>query len=913
MDKRREQQARTESKTRAVVRINISLQSGDYSRALDLLRGVAAEFPNDAELSELEKLAQDGIQRTAEANRLITESQELFAQQKFAKAIQLLREAYALDKNNALARSILANALVEHAQSIVDTDWWEAETLANEALVLNPAHPTAKTIPSLILDKKKAGSVDEWVAQTSKLQAAGNLSAALSQIAEGFAVFPHEPRLLQIQDAIQRDHSTQRRQARRRDLDELRRMSGEIDGVADAVSKNKLAERVRAMTVKHSTDGEILSVANALLLRLGQVGVVQKNAAASPDREGATLNDSAPASGAAKASLAALDLSPTIPVLPKQAPPIPTPLGSAPAAAAPVSKPPVRSVPPVVVSPVVAPPVVPPVVVQPVVTPPDIVAPDVVPPSKVPATPAKPQPRPPQTASVPVAEPAAPAAKVRSPSSQPKQPARSNSTTLIVAAAAATVVVAAIFFFARKHQAPPVAKGPVAAPTISAPAPSNPAVSAPAVMAPPVATPAQIAPEPSGAASQPTSDTAAGRVTPEDQPPAQVQGHDLGTLIVVADQDNARVFLNGKPQRQLTQGGQLRLPNLELKDYVVQVSKSGFQDPPPQKIRIRGGEQARLSFNLQPHLRLASLTIQGGIPGTTVLVDQATVGTIQPDGTLSVSTVNPGDHTVQLRKERFKPRQFKKHFVVGGAISLAAADAALEAVPSELKITFTPADAKVVIAKTGVLPTMVSSGVALNLAAGTYTLTARNPDSFTRYATFEVLGGQSKNLDLSLAPNGMSKWEDPGAWKHEGDAFIRKGGDFVLYGVAPTSGTFVLSAMLLKGHLLQWVVNYTDPKNYVLFQMDDNGFHRTVIHNGAKSDEVIVPDKSDKKSFRTLHIRVSSTEIVHQIKHGDRWVALDRWTQPGGNLGAGKFGFYIPGNDEVALSGFAHYVDLNIR
>src|SRR6202011_4643726 len=166
--------------------------------------------------------------------------------------------------------------------------------------------------------------------------------------------------------------------------------------------------------------------------------------------------------------------------------------------------------------------------------------------------------------------------------------------------------------------------------------------------------------------------------------------------------------------------GQLRLPNLELKDYVVQVSKSGFQDPPQQKIRIRKGEQARLIFSLQPQPRLASLTIQGGAPETTVLIDQTLVGAIQPDGTLSVSTVNPGDHTVELRKERFKPRQFKKHFFAGGTISLAGADAALEALPGELKITFTPADASVVIVK-GDLLKIVSSGVPLNLAAGTYT------------------------------------------------------------------------------------------------------------------------------------------------------------------------------------------------
>jgi hypothetical protein len=95
--------------------------------------------------------------------------------------------------------------------------------------------------------------------------------------------------------------------------------------------------------------------------------------------------------------------------------------------------------------------------------------------------------------------------------------------------------------------------------------------------------------------------------------------------------------------------------------------------------------------------------------------------------------------------------------------------------------------------------------------------------------------------------------------------------------------------------------------------MDDKNFYRTVIRNGEKNDEVIVPDKGDKKSFRMLLIRVSPTEIVHQIKHGDSVTVLDRWTQPGDNLALGKFGFYIPGNDQVALSSFAHYVELNIR
>jgi len=229
-----------------------------------------------------------------------------------------------------------------------------------------------------------------------------------------------------------------------------------------------------------------------------------------------------------------------------------------------------------------------------------------------------------------------------------------------------------------------------------------------------------------------------------------------------------------------------------------------------------------------------------------------------------------------------------------------------------LKITFIPANASVALVK-GDLLKVVSSGAPVNLPPGSYTLTARTAERFTRSSAIEIVAGQSKNLFLSLAPNGMSRWEDPGAWKQEKDSFIRKGGDFVLYGVVPTSGTFVFSAMPTKGRTLQWVINYTDSRNYILFQMDDNGFTRTVIRNGTKTDEIKVADRGEKKSFRTLQIRVTPTEIDHQIKHGNSWSVLDRWTQSGVNLSLGKFGFYIPGNEQIALSGFSHYGDLNTR
>lgn len=906
MEKQRDQQASAEFKTTLVEQINLCLHSGDYSRSLELLRSAAAEFPNDAELSELEKLAQDGVKRGTEASRLITESQELFAERKSAEAIQLLRKAHELDKNNALARAILANALVEHAHSLIETDWREAEMLAKQALDLNPSHPTAKTIRSLILDRKKGSPVEEWVAQASKLQSSGDLFAALARVEEGMDIYPNNPKLLQVQDAIQRDQNLRRRQARRRDLEDLRRMELEIDAAADDAAKKTLADRIQRMAANYWTDGEIISVANALLHRLGLVSPVS-----SGSHHAAVIFNVPPRNRPKPARTNGSEV-PLSPPSPNPVAPGNLPTGIPPS----IAEPTVAALSPA-----------PSVSLLESVALPSTVAPAVGSKRKI-ATPlAEARIAPPPAAATPAIEPSAPAAKVASPAAPPKQLAKSNSKTLLLVSSAAIVLlaVAATFFFARKHQAPSVAQTPAAAPpAVSAPVVSTPAVSVPANSAPALASPAADAPptsETSPPAPSISSDAAAQKMAvdertrndqPRDaQPPAE-STNNLGTLVVVTGQNDAKVFLNGKLQPQLTRAGQLRLPNLEHNDYVVQISKNGFQDPPPQKIHIRNGELGRVVFNLQPLPRLASLAIQGGAPGTTVLVDQTLVGTIQPDGSLSVSTVNPGDHTVELRKEKFKPRQFKKHFVAGGTVSLAAVDAALEAAAGELKITYSPPDATVALVK-GDLLKIVGNGVLLNLAPGTYTLTARTAERFTRSSTLEVVAGQSKTVDLSLAPNGMSKWDDAGAWRHEGDSFIRKGGDFVLYGVVPTSGTFVFSAVPTKGRILQWVLDYRDPKNYILFQMDDKAFYRTVIRNGEKRDEIIVPDKDDKKSVRTIQIRVGPAEIIHEVKQGNSWTVLDRWMQPGTNLSLGKFGFYLSGSDQVVLSSFSHYADLNIR
>ena len=85
------------------------------------------------------------------------------------------------------------------------------------------------------------------------------------------------------------------------------------------------------------------------------------------------------------------------------------------------------------------------------------------------------------------------------------------------------------------------------------------------------------------------------------------------------------------------------------------------------------------------------------------------------------------------------------------------------------------------------------------------------------------------------------------------------------------------------------------------------------VRNGQKLSDAKIPHKSEKKALRSLQVHITPTEIIHQIKVGENWVVLDRWTQPGVNLAAGRIGFFLPGGDQISLLSFGRYADLNLH
>jgi len=97
-------------------------------------------------------------------------------------------------------------------------------------------------------------------------------------------------------------------------------------------------------------------------------------------------------------------------------------------------------------------------------------------------------------------------------------------------------------------------------------------------------------------------------------------------------------------------------------------------------------------------------------------------------------------------------------------------------------------------------------------------------------------------------------------------------------------------------------VNYKDDKNYDLFQLEDKNLVRTQVVNGKKFEPVKIPHSIKTKDYVSVMITVTAGSIIHKF-YEKEWQDVDKWERPGGGL-QGKFGFHVPGKDQIGVSDF---------
>lgn len=395
----------------------------------------------------------------------------------------------------------------------------------------------------------------------------------------------------------------------------------------------------------------------------------------------------------------------------------------------------------------------------------------------------------------------------------------------------------------------------------------------------------------------------------------------IGTLIVSTGEDGVKVFLNDKEYRRKTVKGQVRIQTIG--NVNVRVAKDGFQQEPAQTAEVKKGAEVRLEFKMKALPQVSGLQIKGGTPGAEVFVDGSNVGTVASDGSFTYQTVNPGDHTVELRRDGFTTKSFKRSFKAGTPIAVSGAEVVLaSAAPGNgtIKIARNPSDVAITYRRSDESQVHELRGDSIDLPPGSYVVFGKMPGYSDRVERVTLASGETRSVAMSLAkvavaapvakPGDITSFFEPDEWKKDGDMWVRKGGGFVRYKLGP-AGVYTFTVELVKGGgvfrggRIRWFAAYVDPKNYLEYELDQHTFWAEVIEKGKKLERAKMQHGVENQKQYTIQIEITPSHIVHRIKNAEgQWMVLDSFAEPGRNFVAGPFGFLIQGNDEIGISSF---------
>jgi hypothetical protein len=392
---------------------------------------------------------------------------------------------------------------------------------------------------------------------------------------------------------------------------------------------------------------------------------------------------------------------------------------------------------------------------------------------------------------------------------------------------------------------------------------------------------------------------------------------ETGGVLVLAGQDGATVSINGKALRHPIKNGQLHVGNLQPGDYTVRVTKDGFESPGDQKVAVKKGEEARLQFQLRPAVRMATLRLQGATAGAEVRIDDNPAGTVQPDGSYTVSLM-PGQHTVSLRNGRAQSRPLQRQFVAGQTVQFSAGDLALQAAQGTLRLHISPAGAHVTIRGESEHESAAKAvnQDSLTLAEGTYVVSAAAPDYNPSSKTVTVSAGSPATVEFALtakakkapAPvTGMSHWDDSAGWTQDGEWQVHKGGNFLGFQSEQINGRVEFSALIEKGKKLDWFVSFTDERNFVLFRLDKKNLVAEQFVDGKSHEVAKTPVNFNHEQPVAVRIDVSAGTVNTSIRQGTAWTPTTPVSDASAAFNKGRFGLHIPGKDEVGINGFAYY------
>ncbi len=953
--RRRDQHLRLEARNRWVEQIDRMLEARDYDRALGLLAKAQTEHEGDTELAQLEKLARQGLEKAAEVRRLVLLGQEACSAGRRDEGVAILTRAYELDDRNQAVIAALRESLVEQARGVIDADPASAEQFLHRALKIEPDDGEAKSLLSLIADRRRREAVDQFVSEVRQLQSQGDLRAASGRVEQGLQTFPSEARLVQLQTSLKKSFD----EVRRRDLEEVKRLRQDAGTALDEPTLRSYADRLDDITQAYGDDAEFRAAAEGVRRSLERSPVVVEEPETQPAREEIRIEPAAQA--------------PAV----KAAPPV---THSAPVWEPALSM--VKARPKVWGAGALA------VLVGVLV----IAAVSRAPkpgnsdgPKAVPLTGTLEITTIPPGAKIFVGGKASgitvPGRLSMPPGSvdiEARMPGYQTAKTTVTVAAGARLVVPLTLspVLALKLQVPSEARvainneEPAAVPdgqflrdlpvgtyavrvltgrsgtitfafevradgpaAITEP-PRAQEVSALLISnfgdqtriytgAPPVEAKLDgqaLGPVdknglelPKLTAASHELELGAGKdsrkhsieIGPERTLTAVI-GSDpnTGTLVVKSNEDDVAVsvLVNEKEIKHgNSKKGVFRAGNLKAGKYLVRASKEGYDaDSGEQPAEVQKGEDKTVSFEFRRRVQAAPGTVHLTLtPGSELFVDGTSLGT--QGETRVVDNLKAMAHTFRAEKgKQFRASQKTVEVAAGQSLDL---DLRLTALLVPVEIRKTPPDSKVTYTRAGDTAVHTFAGTRQDLSEGDYTFTAR-ADGYSEHVANERISWDDVHVielkqELALPTFGIADW-GKGVWTSSAGAYERNGGGFILFPKPLSFVRLMVHAQGGKSHA-HWLMHYVNDKNYIQCAIDDDGFRAERITDG-KSEVLLIKKGVPKANWYTIQILTRPDGVNISLQKGSAWESLGDLRVTG--FAESKFGFNVPGGQQLHLAYF---------
>ena len=322
--------------------------------------------------------------------------------------------------------------------------------------------------------------------------------------------------------------------------------------------------------------------------------------------------------------------------------------------------------------------------------------------------------------------------------------------------------------------------------------------------------------------------------------------------------------------------------------HPIRLACPGYQDA-EQTVTVRAGDvsQHKVNFVLTPRpspaqTRRALLTIAGAPPETLVFQNQVRIGTIGPDGSFS-KEVEPGAYTWEWRKAGFESRKESRSIAAGESLLL---DGALTPSTGSLVLKVTPENARILAHRDAEGNTIVlPNNSPVQLAGGSYRVTAEAPDYNGKTETVFIAGGKPLNLTWELArsaivPPPARFFKNGDSWQQTSEGggwWIRPGGGYS--SLRASTGSFNIDFLKQKGirtKKISILADCPDSGNCIVYSLDGHNLVSKRIAAGKTITEEKHPHGMDDNSSFHLVFEMSPDVIVVKNRSGTVLSTMER-------------------------------------